>query len=205
MAGASNCLWTTASGLAAATLDGMTIASHFLALLRERGPLTADELGSACHEAGVTTSRNPTQAVINALRWNHDGRSFRVGDRYDAVTDLLEGRWLTFHESAGDPTTTTITAPRGTFLDRCSLSLGREGTTWVHREDRLYREPTALAAPALEHGATWVTTDRRFARFPDCACRHRSHNAAASSTTPAHLSLASRDQDSVSSRVPCLT
>jgi hypothetical protein len=45
----------------------MTIASHCPDLLHERGPLTAEELGSECHEAGVTMSRNPTQAVINAL------------------------------------------------------------------------------------------------------------------------------------------
>jgi hypothetical protein len=77
----------------------MTIASHCLALLHERGPLTAEELGSACHEAGVTTSRNPTQAVINALNWNQDGRALMVGDRFRAVTELLEGRWLTFHVS----------------------------------------------------------------------------------------------------------
>jgi hypothetical protein len=83
----------------------MTIASHCLALLHERGPLTAEELGSECHDAGVTTSRNPTQAVINALNWNQDGRAFMVGERFRAVTELLEGRWLTFHPSLdGGPT-----------------------------------------------------------------------------------------------------
>jgi hypothetical protein len=83
----------------------MTIASHCLALLHERGPLTAEELGSECHVAGVTTSRNPTQAVINALNWNQDGRALMVGDRFRAVTELLEGRWLTFHPSVdGRPT-----------------------------------------------------------------------------------------------------
>lgn len=83
----------------------MTIASHCLALLHERGPLTAEELGSECQVAGVTTSRNPTQAVINALNWNQDGRAFMAGDRFRAVTELLEGRWLTFHESVSDPAT----------------------------------------------------------------------------------------------------
>jgi hypothetical protein len=77
----------------------MTIASHCLALVHERGPLTAEELGSACHEAGVTTSRNPTQAVINALNWHQDGRALLVGDRFRAVSELLEGRWLTFQVS----------------------------------------------------------------------------------------------------------
>jgi hypothetical protein len=80
----------------------MTIASHCLALLHERGPLTAEELGSECHVAGVTTSRNPTQAVINALNWNQDGRALLVGERFRAVTELLEGRWLTFNVSADD-------------------------------------------------------------------------------------------------------
>jgi hypothetical protein len=91
--------------LPAATLDGMTIASHCLALLHERGPLTAEELGLACHEAGVTTSRNPTQAVNSALNWHQDGRVLLVGDRFRAVTELLEGRWLTFNASADDRTT----------------------------------------------------------------------------------------------------
>jgi hypothetical protein len=79
-----------------ATLDLVTIASHCLALLREHGPLTPAELGAACREAGVTASRNPEQAVISALSWNQDGRAFRAGGRFRAVTDLLDGRWLTF-------------------------------------------------------------------------------------------------------------
>ena len=74
----------------------MTIASHCLALLHEHGPLTPEELGAACRDAGVTASRHPEQAVNSALNWHQDGRAFRVGDRFRAVTDLLEGRWLTF-------------------------------------------------------------------------------------------------------------
>jgi len=74
----------------------VTIASHCLALLHEHGPLTPEELGAACRDAGVTASRHPEQAVISALNWHQDGRAFRVGDRFRAVTDLLEGRWLTF-------------------------------------------------------------------------------------------------------------
>jgi hypothetical protein len=75
----------------------MTIASHCLSLIREHGPLTAEQLGAACLEAGVTASRTPDRSVGSALSWNQDGRAFRVGDRFHAVTELLEGRWLTFH------------------------------------------------------------------------------------------------------------
>jgi hypothetical protein len=81
----------------------MTIASHCLSLIREHGPLSADELGAACLADGVTVSRQPAQAVISALSWNMDGRAFRVGDRFHDVSELLEGRWLTFERSADRP------------------------------------------------------------------------------------------------------
>jgi hypothetical protein len=79
------------------TLALMTIASHCLSLIREHGPLSADELGAACREAGVTASRQPASAVASALSWYQDGRAFRVRDRFHTVAGLLEGRWLTFH------------------------------------------------------------------------------------------------------------
>lgn len=81
----------------------MTIASHCLSLIREHGPLSAEELGAACLEAGVTASRTPDRSVISALSWNQDGRAFRVGDRFHAVSELLEGRWLTFGQPAEEP------------------------------------------------------------------------------------------------------
>lgn len=81
----------------------MTIASHCLALIRERGPLSAEELGAACREAGATAARAPAQSVTTALSWNQDGRALLVRDRYHAVTDLLEGRWLTFAAPVDDP------------------------------------------------------------------------------------------------------
>jgi hypothetical protein len=89
--------------LIAARLDPVTIASHCLALIHARGPLSADELGAACLEAGVTASRQPANAVTSALGWNQDGRVLRVGDTFHAVTGLLEGRWLTFCRPEQDP------------------------------------------------------------------------------------------------------
>jgi hypothetical protein len=114
----------------------MTIASHCLALLHERGPLTADELGSACHEAGVTTARDPTQAVINALNWNPDGRALLVGDRFHTVTELLEGRWLTFHRSVDaratvDPGVDLACLAR--LVEREGLPLAGGGTVTAER------------------------------------------------------------------------
>ena len=81
----------------------MTIASHCLSLIREHGPLSADELGAACLADGVTVSRQPAQAVASALSWNLDGRAVRVGEKFHAVSQLLEGRWLTFHRSTDEP------------------------------------------------------------------------------------------------------
>jgi hypothetical protein len=78
----------------------MTIASHCLALILEHGPLSAEQLGAACREAGVTASRQPTNAASSAL--SQDGRAFLVRDRFHAVTALLEGRWLTFDNPVGD-------------------------------------------------------------------------------------------------------
>jgi hypothetical protein len=90
-------LWTTVfKAPADVTLDGMTIASHCVALIREHGPLTPDELGDACREAGVTTSRQPANAVKSALHWYQDGRVLLVRDRFHDVVELLDGRWLTF-------------------------------------------------------------------------------------------------------------
>jgi hypothetical protein len=85
---------TEVSGLD--TLALMTIASYCLELLREHGPLSADELGAACRDAGVTASRQPAQAVTSALRWRQDGQVLCVQGRFHAVTELLDGRWLTF-------------------------------------------------------------------------------------------------------------
>jgi hypothetical protein len=102
--GSDNVLWMGPTRLlSAATLDHVTIASHCLSLIREHGPLSADELGAACLADGVTVSRQPASAVASALSWNMDGRAFRVGDRFHAVSELLEGRWLTFDRSADEP------------------------------------------------------------------------------------------------------
>jgi hypothetical protein len=122
--------------LPSANLDVMTIASHCLALLHERGPLTPEELGSECHDAGVTTSRNPTQAVINALNWNQDGRALMVGDRFRAVTELLEGRWLTFPASVDggatvDPGVDLACLTR--LVEREGLPLAGGGTITAER------------------------------------------------------------------------
>jgi hypothetical protein len=114
----------------------MTIASHCLALLHELGPLTAEELGSACHDAGVTTARNPTQAVINALNWNQDGRAFMVGERFRAVSELLEGRWLTFHGSVDGRTTVNPgvdLACLSRLVEREGLPLAGGGTITADR------------------------------------------------------------------------
>jgi len=114
----------------------MTIASHCLALLHERGPLTAEELGSECHEAGATTSRNPTQAVVNALNWNQDGRALMVGDRFRAVTELLEGRWLTFPASVDGPATVdpgVDLACLARLVEREGLPLAGGGTITAER------------------------------------------------------------------------
>jgi hypothetical protein len=82
-------LWTSATWRRkTATLGLVTIASHCLSLLHERGPLTAEELGSACRDAGVTTAQQPAQAAASALTWNVDGRALLVRGRYHAVTNL---------------------------------------------------------------------------------------------------------------------
>jgi hypothetical protein len=55
--GSDNVLWMGPTRLlSAATLDHVTIASHCLSLIREQGPLSADELGAACLADGVTVS-----------------------------------------------------------------------------------------------------------------------------------------------------
>jgi hypothetical protein len=104
-----NGLWRTAGRWSgAATLDLVSIASHCLSLIREHGPLSADELGAACLADGVTTARQPAAAATSALSWNMDGRAFRVGDRFHAVSELLEGRWLTLDRSADEPATANL-------------------------------------------------------------------------------------------------
>jgi hypothetical protein len=78
------------------TMIGMTIAEHCLRLLRESGPLTAEELGRSCAAAGLTNAKDPALSVGGSLSWNTDGRAVRLEDgRLALVTALLEGRWLT--------------------------------------------------------------------------------------------------------------
>ena len=62
----------------------MSIASHCIELIRERGPLTAEELGRLCREAGVTRAQDPLQAVVNALR-SARGAVELEGTYYDAA------------------------------------------------------------------------------------------------------------------------
>jgi hypothetical protein len=74
---------------------GMTIAEHCLELLREKGPMTAADLGNACRWAKLTTARQPDLSVRSALGWAQDGRVLRIGDEFHLVTSLLDRRWLT--------------------------------------------------------------------------------------------------------------
>jgi hypothetical protein len=76
----------------------MSIASHCADLIRDRGPLTAEELGQACREAGLSRASKPAVSVAGAL--SYDGRVLRFGDRYHLVTSLLDSRWLTFRRPA---------------------------------------------------------------------------------------------------------
>ena len=69
----------------------MTIAGHCIELLRERGPLTADELGEACRAAGVTKAANPATSVSSALSWYQDGRALSIDGRWHLATTLLDG------------------------------------------------------------------------------------------------------------------
>lgn len=117
----------------------MTIASHCVSLIREHGPLTAEELGAACLEAGVTASRQPDRSVISALSWNQDGRAFRVGDRFHAVSDLLEGRWLTFGRPAEEPDALTPDVDLACLtgqVEREGLALAGGGIVKARRYDR---------------------------------------------------------------------
>jgi hypothetical protein len=75
--------------------DGMTIAGHCIELLREKGPMTPEELGTACRWAKLTTARQPALSVRTALSWANDGRALRLGADFHLVTSLLDGRWLT--------------------------------------------------------------------------------------------------------------
>jgi len=71
----------------------MSIASHCIELIRERGPLTAEQLGRWCREAGVTRAQDPVQAVVNALR---DARAaIELGGTYYDVVAVVEGRCFT--------------------------------------------------------------------------------------------------------------
>lgn len=80
----------------------MTIAAHSLAMLADRGPLSPEVLGQACREAGLTTAKDPTAAVVGALSSGPIGRAVRLADgRFALVMSLLEGRWLTTAASAG--------------------------------------------------------------------------------------------------------
>ena len=78
----------------------MTIASYCVELLSDRGPLTAEELGRACQEVGLSAAKDPSTSVAGALSWSSEGRVLRIGDRYHLVTSLLDGRWLTFRRPA---------------------------------------------------------------------------------------------------------
>lgn len=71
----------------------MTIATHCLDLLTDHGPLLPEELGRRCQADGVTSARNPTAAVVNAIGV---GRTVDLPDgRLASVLWVLEGRWLT--------------------------------------------------------------------------------------------------------------
>jgi hypothetical protein len=78
----------------------MTIADHCLDLLRDRGPMTAQDLGAACRFAGLTTARQPEVAVRGALGWWQDGRAVRIDDEFHLVSSVLDGRWLTMRAPA---------------------------------------------------------------------------------------------------------
>jgi hypothetical protein len=84
--------------------------------------------------------------VINALNWNQDGRALLVGDRIHAVTELLEGRWLTFHVSIDaretvDPGVDLACLAR--LVEREGLPLAGGGTVTAERYgSRTWTGPT---------------------------------------------------------------
>lgn len=71
----------------------MTIASYCIELIRDHGPLTADELGRSCRAAGVTRAQDPVVAVVNALRGAPG--AVELDGTYHDVAAVLEGRCFT--------------------------------------------------------------------------------------------------------------
>ena len=71
----------------------MTIASHCIELIRERGPLTAEQLGGSCRDAGVTQAKDPVLAVVNALRGAQ--AAVELEGTYHDVAAVVEGRCFT--------------------------------------------------------------------------------------------------------------
>jgi len=81
-----------------------TIASTALALINERGPLTAEELMPAIVAAGRTKAKNPLAAVLAALRWNSeflehaDGRFFSLAAQLEGAVFAVRPTRLERHE-----------------------------------------------------------------------------------------------------------
>lgn len=70
-----------------------TLQTAIIELIRERGPMSASDLGSELKAAGVTTAKKPTSAANRAL---NDGPFFRGPDgRWSYLVDLLDGVVLT--------------------------------------------------------------------------------------------------------------
>lgn len=124
----------------------------------------------------VYAHRPESQRFADHRSWLHDAL---VGEEPFGVSELVLSsfvRIVTNHRIYREPTPTALA------LEFCAAVLGAPATVAVRPGERhwgifarLCRDAGArgnlvpdayLAALAVEHGATWITTDRGFARFP---------------------------------------
>jgi len=110
-----------------------TIATTALALIAERGPLTAEELTPAIVAAGRTKAKNPLGSVLAALRWNSDFLEHTDG-RFFSIASQTEGMVFAVRP-------TRLERREGVVLIRDDLALVEQlmrGGGLRHRADRVH-------------------------------------------------------------------
>lgn len=113
---------------------GPTIADTALALIRERGPMTVEQLAPLVVEAGRTRAKDSVGAVRTAITWDRARLVEGRGGRWFALADQLDGAVFTLRPTAFERTNEIVLIRNDLALVRNLLHRDR----WRHPLDEIH-------------------------------------------------------------------